>query len=62
MVDIENIRLLHENLNDVLMNLHTIQVIDERGRDAKQDAILTLVAMRKTMERMGLHHCLREGH
>ena len=56
MADKEKVKILHEKLNDVLMNLHAIQVWDERGREAKQEAIITLVAMRRTMESMGLHH------
>ena len=47
---------LHEKLNDVFKDLHDIQVMDEKSREAKQDAILSLIAMRRTMERMGLHH------
>jgi hypothetical protein len=52
----EKVHLLHEKLNDVFMDMNDIQVMDERSRDAKQDAILSLIIMRKTLESMGLHH------
>lgn len=55
-----NIKQLHEKLNDIFMDLHDIEVSDERSREAKQDAILSLISMRKTLEHMGLHHCLVE--
>jgi hypothetical protein len=55
-----NIKQLHENMNDILVDLHNIQVSDERSREAKQDAILSLISIRKTLEHMGLHHCLQE--
>lgn len=56
MADKEKIKLLHEKLNDVFMDMSTIQVMDERSREAKQDAIMSLITMRKTLESMGLHH------
>jgi hypothetical protein len=57
----EHIRQLHEKLNDIFMELHSIEVMDERSRDAKQAAILSLISMRKTMENMGLHHAPLKG-
>jgi len=55
-----NIKQLHEKMNDIFMDLHDIEVSDERSREAKQAAILSLISMRKTLEHMGLHHCLVE--
>jgi len=63
MAEKEKIHLLHEKLNDVFMDMNAIQVMDERSREAKQDAILSLVSMRKTLESMGLHHApVKEVH
>ena len=52
-----DIKQLHENMNDIFMDLHNIEISDERSREAKQDAILSLISMRKTLEHMGLYHC-----
>jgi len=58
----EKVHLLHEKLNDVFMDMNDIQVMDERSREAKQDAILSLITMRKTLESMGLHHApMKDG-
>ncbi len=47
---------MHEKLNDAFMDLQGITVVDEQSRESKQCAILSLVAMRKLMEDMGLTH------
>ncbi len=50
------INQLHQALNDVLVGIQMIRVLDEDAREAKQDAILTALAMRKDMENLGLSH------
>ncbi len=47
---------IHEGLNDIYMDLHDISVIDEKSREAKQKALVTLIRMRKIMDANGMAH------
>ena len=56
MEDQSQINRIHEAMNDIFLALHAIDVCDPRSRDARQSAIMSLVAMRRNLENLGLHH------
>lgn len=58
MSKLTQIRQIHENMNDIFTDLHTIHVADQTSWDAKQSAMLSLISMRKTIEAMGLSHAI----
>ena len=56
MANHEQINRIRETIGDIFSDLHHIQVADERSREAKQDAILLLISMRKILENLSMGH------
>ena len=53
MNDTETINAIHGELNDIFMDLHSIAVCDETGREAKQHAFLCIVRLRRQLQALG---------
>ena len=62
MQDQAKINRIHEIMNDVFLDLHGIQVCDENSRESKQSAILSLIAVRKIMDNIGMRHTMPKQH
>jgi hypothetical protein len=47
---------LHENINDLFIDLQTLIPADNDSRDVKQAAIFSVIRLRRQLDDMGLKH------
>jgi len=55
----EKIKSMHEQLNDAFIAISGLHVTDMAEMKRKHDAARRIIDMRKTLDSMGLVHCVR---
>lgn len=58
----QTIDRLHESMNDIFVNVHSINVRDESSRKAREIAVLKIGVVRRQLDWLGLYHSAQKYH